>query len=165
MTVAEILIGADPRRAMVRRLADLSARPNIECYYFGYHTHAGHVFSARGRGSRECYDLERQIIKRLGGLDARLCWNSPKSNLDSGYDPRRDETEGRAFVTHRDGLTALAFWDRSGDRRPNSNSVFVVPGTLTFEQIVRVAKQAWPRIWQRFTFPIVQVDDRGREVR
>jgi len=35
---------------------------------------------------------------------------------------------------------------------------------VTFAQIVRVARHRWPKIWARFSFPVVEVDAQGREV-
>jgi len=161
MTMQDLIARGAPREEMAARLVAQTIRPNLDCYYFGYHPGSGHGFSAKGMPSRSAqYELEHKIEKQLGGFDSRFCWNSPKSARDM-YDAR-DETEGRAFVTHRAGLTVLAFWDRSGDKRGNSNTAFIVPGTLTFAQMVRVARFTWPGVWARFTFSVVEVDERGR---
>ena len=154
-----------PREEMLAHIVARCIRPEIDCYYFGWHKGAGHGFSAKGLPSTSArYALEHKIEAQLGsGIDSRFCWNSAKSTRDQ-YDAR-DETEGRAFVTRLNGLTVLAFWDRSGDERGASNTAFICPGTLTFAQIVRVARFAWPGVWSRFHFAVVEVDARGREVK
>lgn len=154
--IDDLILAHAPREQMVARLAALSVRPTTECLYFGCIGRPGHYLWAK-EGDRmvEAWRRETEVRHRLGGtLDGALCWNGRK---ESG----RDETEGRAFLTHRGGWTALAFWDRSVDRRGACNSVFLAPGELTFEQLVRLARHHWPKVWERFTFPVVEVDERG----
>lgn len=162
MTMQDLVARHAPRSEMVARLASICSRPEVDCYYFGYTPHAGHGLSVRNKSSSARYEIEKRLEVQLGCLDRPFCWNGPKTPRDQ-YD-RRDEAEGRAFLTHRAGLTVLAFWDRSGDKRGASNTAFICPGTLTFAQIVRQARHTWPQIWARFTFPVVQVDERGRAV-
>lgn len=151
----DLILSHAPRDQMVARLAALSVRPTTECLYFGCIERPGHhLWAKEGDHMVETWRREPEVCHRLGGLDGALCWNGRK---ESG----RDETEGRAFLTHRGGWTALAFWDRSVDRRGACNSVFLAPGVLTFEQLVRLARHHWPKVWERFTFPVVEVDERG----
>lgn len=158
----QLILAHATREQMVAQLASHCVRLDVECFYFGCMERAGHFM--HGRDSGRARAVEPVLVKVFGGIDTKLCWNSPRSRLHD-YDPGRDETEGRAFVTHRDGWTALAFWDRSVDKRGGCNSAFFVKGTLTFAQIVRVARHHWPKIWSRFTFPVVEVDAQGQEVR
>lgn len=162
MNIDGLILAHAPRQEMARRIASLCVRPDIEVFYFGCIGGPGHFFNAPKRRRADAYELEREVSAALGrgGLDGQLCWNSPRSDRDR-YN-RRDETEGRAFRTCHGGYTAVAFWDRSVDRRGACNSAFIVRGELTFEQVIRAARQAWPKIWARFTFPIVEVDERGR---
>ena len=143
-----------PREQMVARLVSLCWRPEVECYYFGY-TERGGGHYLRERYGHAGDKLAREAAAALGvaDLDTALCWNAGA---------RREEIEGLALLTQRGGWSALAFWDRSGDARPGSNTAFLVRGTLTFEQIVRVARFRWPQIWRRFAFQVVQVDATGR---
>lgn len=157
----DLILANAPREQMAARLAASSVRLDVDCYYFGCVDGPGHIF--RGPGPRtRVYALEEHLAQLFGGLDGKLCWNSPRSDRDRFVD--RNETEGRAFITHCGGWTALAFWDRSVDRRGACNSAFFVQGTLTFAQIVWVARHCWPKIWARFTFPVIEVDAKGREV-
>jgi hypothetical protein len=50
--------------------------------------------------------------------------------------------------------TAIAFWDRSGDSRPNSNSIFLAKGKYGFHQMLSISRDAFPSIWKRFSFEV-----------
>lgn len=65
------------------------------------------------------------------------------------------QREGVATVIHTDGWTALAFWDRSGDERYPSRSVFIIQDTCKFPQALAQAKKAFPTIFDRIKFEIV----------
>lgn len=77
--------------------------------------------------------------------------------IDSGLCPSGPEIEGRALVHHKDGWTAMSFWDRSVDKRGKCNSNFFAEGTHTFDEMVAIAKDHFPKIMARFEFPIVEV--------
>lgn len=64
------------------------------------------------------------------------------------------QIEGVAKVHHLGGWTALAFWDRSVDSRPGSNSVFIFRGELTFDAAVARAKEKFPTVWGRLQFEV-----------
>lgn len=169
-TVHDLVRDLAPRREMVARLASLCWRPEAECYYFGCIERAGHfLWRRQGRGRpATAHDVEDsiQFAVLAAPLDAAgvggLCWNSPKSKQDGYSRYERDETEGRALLTQRNGWTAIAFWDRSVDRRGACNSAFIVKGELTFAQVVRIARHRWPEVWARFTFDVVEVDENGK---
>lgn len=159
----ELILSHASREQMAIRIAACCVRPDLECFYFGCIDGPGHYFQGRPTSTpRHCHELEARLRLLFAGLDGTLCWNSSRSGRERYAS--RDEAEGRALLTHRDGWTAIAFWDRSLDRRPASNSAFFVPGTLTFAQIVRVARYNWPKVWARFTFPVVQVDEQGEAI-
>ncbi len=158
-TMAGLVAAHASRAAMAARLAELSDRP-VDVLYFGCIGQAGHYLWRREGVDRPRMMSrdEDAMVRRLGGLDGALCWNSKSGR----YSHERDETEGLAFVTHREGWTALAFWDRSVDHRSACNSAFVAEGTLTFAQIIRHARLRWPEVWARFSFDVVEVDAGGR---
>lgn len=62
--------------------------------------------------------------------------------------------EGYGSLVHLNAWTILSFWDRSVDTRPGSLSVFVIHGTLTFDEAVASAQEWFPRIWQRYKFQV-----------
>lgn len=142
---------------MADRLGHLSVVRDVQVMYFGVQRQSsGHTLCI-AKGQITDYVAWRKTQDVFGTIDGSLCWNGRR---ESG----RDETEGRALLTHSNGWTVIAFWDRSGDKRFGSNSAFFVEAELTYDQLLRAAKQQWPEVWARFTFPVVQVDARGREV-
>lgn len=62
--------------------------------------------------------------------------------------------EGTAKLHHKDGWTALAFWDYSVDQRSGSNSVFFVEALLSFETMLELSKALYPGIWKRIDFEV-----------
>lgn len=52
------------------------------------------------------------------------------------------------------GVTVLAFWDRSVDGRPGSNSMFLLPGLLSFRGAALAAARHFPSIWARLDFEV-----------
>ena len=112
--------------------------------YFGCESkeHIGHFV----------YDSAMRKVDR----DHKWLWG-----LDGMLPPDWTHKEGIARV-HRfrdplngGPLTLVAFWDRSADTRPGSNSVFVLGGTsLTNEEALAQAKAAFPTVWKRFGFEV-----------
>jgi hypothetical protein len=81
----------------------------------------------------------------------------PPDFLDTGLlPPKLPEVEGRATFVHLNGWTIISFWDRSVDTRGKCNSAFVMRGIYSFEDAIEKAKAAFPQIWKRFTFEVVE---------
>lgn len=78
------------------------------------------------------------------------------SLLDGMFAPEGPEVEGVARLHHLNGMTILAFWDRSVDSRYASNSAFVLKGKLAFDEALAEAKQRFPWVFARFKFEVVQ---------
>lgn len=77
--------------------------------------------------------------------------------LDGGLlPPELPQVEGRASLTHVNGWTILSFWDRSGDKRGNSCSNFLMRGTHYFKIALLMAREGCPDLWSRITFDIVE---------
>jgi hypothetical protein len=114
----------------------------MKVYYFGCIDRPGHFMHAP-----HGYDREASAFTKNNPwgykIDSRLCPDGP-------------EVEGRALVHHKDGWTALSFWDRSVDRRGKCNSNFLAEGTHDFAAMVKIAQEHFPRIMGRFSFPIVE---------
>lgn len=115
------------------------------CFYFGRLDQPGHYWYV-GRPS---------TIPRSGGpvglvIGGDLC---PRDGVERSA---AESPPGLARLTnlynHQDAWTIISFWDRSGDRRPGSNSNFVVAGSVTFDAAVTIAKAAFPDLWKRFPF-------------
>lgn len=123
--------------------------------YFGCISRAGHWLHRPG-GMRSSASVT-QALEKAGIF--------PK--VDGGFCPGMDgkrhhevkQVEGHAKVTHYNGWTILAFWDRTGDKRDNSNSAFIEQGERTFNEMLAMAKKTFPQVWERFTFEVVQTSD------
>src|SRR5438128_5998 len=76
--------------------------------------------------------------------------------LDGGYCPQTKayQPKGVAKLTHISDWTIIAFYDRSMDKRYNSNAAFLTKGTHTFEEMVEAAKAQFPGIWARYKFEV-----------
>ena len=92
-------------------------------------------------------------------VDATL---PPQKNPSKGMYSAIEAPQGHASLRYKDGWTALAFWDRSVDTRSGSNSNFFVRGDHTFDEMVKIAKDAFPRVWSRFPFEVVLVEVFGQ---
>lgn len=116
----------------------------MKCFYFGAWSrgHLGHFLYLPG-GSLVGREVERQI---------------PFAThiLDSGLLPQvGSQTQ---CVVHRsviNGWTVLTFWDRSGDSRGSSNSSFILQGEHATEAGLAFARELFPTVFARFTFPLV----------
>ncbi len=68
-----------------------------------------------------------------------------------------DEREGSAALVHWGHFTTLAWWDRSVDQRPGSNSVVLVPGLLGLHDVLQRFAELWPEASVRQNRPIEPV--------
>lgn len=118
-------------------------------YYFGCGKHeAGHYWHKPGAVG---------IMRRPPGCP----WGN---DIDGGLAPsfaiwrargRREAPQGQALVAHAGGWTALAYWDRSMDSRPGSNSAFAAEGDYSFDELLTAAKEQWPWVFERQRFEVV----------
>jgi hypothetical protein len=121
-----------------------------EVIYFGCVGGPGHFFFKpglqRGRDIESAQPWGWQV-------DGWLCPGTTVDRFGHPHTPIH-QLEGDAALHHKDGWTALAFWDRSCDARPGCNSVFLIKGEFDFDGAVREARQAFPEVWRRFKFPV-----------
>jgi hypothetical protein len=74
--------------------------------------------------------------------------------LDATLAPPDSQEERIATLSYLAGWTVLAFWDRSGDKRGQSNAAIVSPGIRTFEYMVELLRAGFPLIHGRLAGPI-----------
>lgn len=108
----------------------------------GHYLHEGNTILWRNAGTP--WEPEQ--------LDMTLCPGVVKTSYGHKCE---HQTEGAAAIHHRDGWTAIAFWDRSVDTRKNCNSVFIVEGIHEFDDAKRHAMASYPKIWKRFRFEVL----------
>lgn len=68
---------------------------------------------------------------------------------DGKLAPEGPQAQGAAILHQKEGWSAIGFWDRTGDSRGNSNSNFIVHGTYDFDEMCKLAKDAYPLLWKR----------------
>jgi hypothetical protein len=103
-------------------------------FYFGCYREPGHYVFVPGMSSAYGSKYEK-----LGNFDGKL--------------PPRDSADGYIASISRLGgwgLTALAFWDYTVDKRGGCNSVFFAPSlTISAEDLIAGAKLRFPQVWAR----------------
>lgn len=122
----------------------------FKMFYFGCSVGAGHYMFC----STPARTLEER--RHLSDFTKRNPWGY---GVDGGLCPKgKDQVEGRALVHHRDGWTAISFWDRSVDDRFGCSSTFLAEGEFTFGEMCALAAKLWPTIWTRYKFEVLEVD-------
>lgn len=103
-------------------------------FYFGCYQRSGHYVFVPGMGGAYGSKYEK-----LSNFDGSL--------------PPRDSTAGYIATVSRLGgwgLTALAFWDYTVDKRGGCNSVFFAPSlTISVDDLLIGAKLQFPKVWAR----------------
>lgn len=110
--------------------------------YFGCHQVAGHyVFTEGMRSYRPRYSSGERELSRFDGV-------LPPQDSAEPYLATVSRLEGW-------GLTALAFWDYSADKRGGSNSVVFAPSlTITPEDLLAEAQARFPQVFGRLPVPV-----------
>ncbi len=116
----------------------------MKAFYFGCSDRPGHYMNSAERSGITSQETAEFLIANPWGF-----------SVDGGLCPKGRQIEGLAVLHHKNGWSALSFWDRSVDSRPDSNSTFLVEGTHTFANMRALAEQHFPRVIARLRFPIV----------
>jgi hypothetical protein len=104
---------------------------------------SGHALWSSPRRIAYAFDVPKDFPCREYALDG------------SFLPPGLPQDQGRVSLVHLNGWTIAAFWDRTGDSRGNSCGAFLRRGTLTFDEIIADARDQYPDLFERFTFPFV----------
>lgn len=70
-------------------------------------------------------------------------------SVDGKLTPKATRAQGDAALHYKDGWTAVAIHDYTVDKRPGSNSVFLFPAELDFDQALATATEHFPTIVAR----------------
>jgi hypothetical protein len=116
----------------------------MKVFYFGCYDDKGHHTRA-AEGLRLRYTPEERDFAEKNPWGYRI---------DGGLCRSWPQIEGESLIHHKDGWTALSFWDRSIDGRPGSNSNFLAEGTYTFAHMVEIAMKYFPSVMKRFKFQV-----------
>lgn len=127
-------------------------------FYFGPWDQAGHHFHGEnGYLHHSAFDCcPWQPFSGTSGIDCQL---QPGCYIDRyGHWKRTDkQIEGEALIHHKNGWTALSFWDRSVDKRGGCNSTYFAEGTFTFDEMVEMAKARFAYRWNKMSFKVTQL--------
>lgn len=128
-------------------------------FYYGCWGGTGHyLWTPRGHLADEDRALPwapNEIDPRLAGDPALVNLRMRSAGLFVWDGDVVHQPEGMVRVHRREGWTALAWWDRSLDRRFGSNVAFFVEADVDAEEVVRAARETFPHIFARFTYPLV----------
>ena len=85
------------------------------------------------------------------GIDGQL---QPGCYRKNGHWRHGTENQGEAKLYHKQGWTALSFWDRSVDPRGACNSTYFARGDFSFDQMVEMAKTRFAHRWNKMNFDV-----------
>lgn len=132
----------------------------MRAFYFGCWREPGHRLWHQGSDGTpiQKYDQGEAERRLLGGYPhstqkeiGEIPWGY---SLDGGLLKGKRLGQGEAVVDRRDGWTALSFWDYSVDSRGGSSSTFVFDADLEPDTALEAAREAFPPVFARFTFPV-----------
>ncbi len=126
----------------------------MKMFYFGPWETAGHHFHGEGGFlHHSAFDCCPWQPYGNPGIDCALqpgcVWDKDGHLRSTG-----NEIEGQALLHHKDGWTALSFWDRSVDHRGRCNSTYFAEGIFTFDEMVEMAKTRFASRWNKMNFPV-----------
>lgn len=122
----------------------------MRVFYFGCIERSGHFFWSPGPRS----DGHAENIIPWERVDGILCPGATGDPDRPTWQMNRPQTQGEAALHHKDGWTALAFWDRSVDERGGCNSALFAEGTHTFKEMTALFQEHFPQVWDRFKFKV-----------
>lgn len=132
--------------------------PDIPMFFFGVaaDTRAGHYLHIPGgapwhQARHPPSRVEQMLppaLRRIDGVWTRATPRTPAENSSIPFEEANGE-QGRAFLHYVEGWTVAAWWDRSADPRGACNANFLAPGRRTFEQMLTLAREHFPREMER----------------
>ena len=123
--------------------------------YFGQWDQAGHYLV--NETGHDVYGERRGNFPwSEGEIDGNLQPWSDGSHGHHGYPRKAEAAQGVALIHHKNGWTALSFWDRSVDHRGACNSNYFAEGIFTFEEMVAMAKERFAFRWKKQMFQVVE---------
>lgn len=129
----------------------------MKAFFFGCVGRPGHFFYGLD-GAKLYYSQEEKagVPWKDWEIDGAL---QPGCYDWHGSKRHGEEVEGESKIHHKDGWTALSFWDRSVDARGASNGNFFFEGTFNFEEAKNLAIELFPSIVTRFNFVLTEAKE------
>jgi len=129
---------------------------SVKMFYFGPWDGAGHFLHD------ECgltvYGENRGTLpwgdEADGGLQPHFENCRRRRSQYTQYCDCGNGPEGVANLHHKNGWTALSFWDRSVDTRGACNSTYFAEGTFTFDEMVAMASERFAHRWNKMKFEV-----------
>ena len=110
----------------------------MKVYFFGCLGTAGHFLYSKN---------EHRTLP-----DKQTPWGF---EMDGGLAPQDvPEKQGHAAIHHKNGWTAVSWWDRTVDTRGKCNSAVLAEGEHDFEQMKVLLKEHWPEVYTRQPVPL-----------
>lgn len=106
-------------------------------------------------GGRAAYDEWNRFPFKWETLDGKF---APKTKPKTYYEVAQEFPQGQARLTYIKGWTIISFWDRTGDSRGASNTAFVFDEKLSGDEALRIAREKFPKLFERFTFEVEIVE-------
>lgn len=125
----------------------------MRMFYFGPWDRAGHHLCDENGYS--AWKSESIIPWTVGELDGGLQPHKPNCKKGN-YCGCTSGPEGVALIHHKDGWTALSFWDRSVDERGACNSTYIAEGTHSFADMVEMASRRFHYRWNKMDFIVTE---------
>lgn len=123
-------------------------------FYFGPWDEPGHyLFNERGESA---YRHEKSVPWTLGQMDGGNFLPHTCGRLERGMRCGAGTCApyGKALIHHKEGWTAIAFWDSSVDKRSGCVSVYVAQGEFAFDDMVGMAKTRFAKRWNKMQFAV-----------
>lgn len=107
----------------------------MRMFYFGTNGSPGHYLYNSNMTRTRSFDFKE------------IPWGV---KIDTGLlDKTKSQVNGQGVLAHKDGWTALSFWNRIDDKRSGCNSAFIVDREATFDEMVHLARTFFPQIMER----------------
>lgn len=135
------------------RVKEGEAMQDPPIFYFGPLREPGHFL----------FDKNGVLVSYEDAARLGIPWSAYGTDIDGVLQPGckdkgpgapRPRVEGEALLHHKDGWTALSFWDSSVDSRPGCNSTFIAKGHFTAAQMIGLAKSSFPDRCAKMKFQI-----------
>lgn len=126
----------------------------VRFYFHGIWSDCGHHWHPAARymaDESQFYPTGCPFAPRGQSVDGTLCRYPNERNRYPCYsEVKNEQIEGLARLHHKDGWTAIAYWDRSSkDTRYGCNTAFVAEGTHSFDRMLALARHHFPHVIAR----------------